>query len=196
MPPCFEAQLQSPDSFGIGASQSYERLDSPFSVTRGVVLPTGAEYDFTRLRFFGQTANRRVIALQRRYERGGYYSGERAQKVMQLTVRARPGHIFYINGEWNDVQLPEGHFSLNVYRVVAETQFPPFVAFVNNVQYDNASRVQLHRRPRARSIRNTRQALRDEVPLHLSLPGQPEGRPGCQEHPPESFKNGVRPPGS
>jgi hypothetical protein len=136
-----EAQLQSQDSFGIGASQSHERLDSPFSVTRGVVLPTGAEYDFTRLRFFGQTANRRVIALQGRYERGGYYSGERAQKVMQLTVRARPGHIFYINGEWNDVQLPEGHFSLNVYRVVAETQFTPFVAFVNNVQYDNASRV-------------------------------------------------------
>jgi hypothetical protein len=136
-----EVQLQSQDSFGIGGSQNHERLDSPFSVTRGVVLPAGAEYNFNRVRLFGQTANRRVIALQGRYERGGYYSGDRDQKVMQLTVRARPGYIFYINGEWNNVELPEGNFSLNVYRVVAETQFTPFMALVNNVQYDNASRV-------------------------------------------------------
>jgi hypothetical protein len=136
-----EVQFQTQDNIGIGASHSTEHLDSPFSVTRGVILPAGSEYDFSRVRIFGQTANRRVVALQGRYERGGYYSGTRDQKVMQLTVRARPGYILYVNGEWNDVELPEGDFSLNVYRVVAETQFTPFVALVNNVQYDNASRV-------------------------------------------------------
>jgi hypothetical protein len=141
-----EAQFQSQDSFGIGGQQTHERLDSPFEVTRGVVpggviLPAGSEYDFSRVRVFGQTANRRVIALMARYERGGHYSGQRDQKVMQLTVRARPGYILYVNGEWNDVRLPEARFSLNVYRVVAETQFTPFIALVNNIQYDNSSRV-------------------------------------------------------
>jgi hypothetical protein len=136
-----EVQLQSQDSFGVWGQQNHERLDSPFGVGRGIVLPAGAEYNFTRLRVFGQTANRRIVALQGRYEAGGYYSGNRDQTVVQLTVRARPGYIFYINGEWNDVRLPEGRVRLNVYRVVAETQFTPFMALVNNVQYDNSSRV-------------------------------------------------------
>ncbi len=136
-----EAQFQSQDNVGIGAQRSHERLDTPFFVTPGVTLPAGSEYDYTRVRFFGQTANRRVVALQARYEMGGYYSGDRDQRVVQLTVRARPGYIFYVNGEWNDVRLPEGRFSVNVYRLVAETQFTPFIALVNNVQFDNSSRV-------------------------------------------------------
>jgi hypothetical protein len=61
--------------------------------------------------------------------------------VAQFTVRARPGYIFYINGEWNDVRLREGDFATNVYRIVGETQFTPFIALVNNVQYDTVSRV-------------------------------------------------------
>jgi hypothetical protein len=39
----------------------------------------------------------------------------------------------------NDVRLPEGRFSSNLYRVVGE--FTPFVALVNNVQFDTVSRV-------------------------------------------------------
>jgi hypothetical protein len=39
------------------------------------------------------------------------------------------------------VRLPEGRFSSNLYRVVGETQFTPFVALVNNVQFDTVSRV-------------------------------------------------------
>lgn len=51
-----------------------------------------------------------------------------------ITLRARPGYIVYMNGEWSDVRLPEGRFSSNLYRVVGETPFTPFVALVNNVQ--------------------------------------------------------------
>jgi hypothetical protein len=58
-----------------------------------------------------------------------------------ITLRARPGYIVYMNGEWNDVLLPEGRFSSNLYRAVGETQFTPFVALDNNVQFDTVSRV-------------------------------------------------------
>jgi hypothetical protein len=89
----------------------------------------------------GGTANRRVLALNGRYERGGFYSGSRDQTVLQLTVRARPGYIVYVNGEWNQVTLDEGRFASNLYRIVAETQFTPFIALVNNLQFDTMSRV-------------------------------------------------------
>ena len=46
-----------------------------------------------------------------------------------------------MKGEWNDGRLPEGRFSSNLYRVVGETQLTPFVALVNNVQFDTISPV-------------------------------------------------------
>jgi hypothetical protein len=137
----FETQFQSQDSVGVTTSFTREHLDTPFTLRTGVVLPAGSDYAFTRVRLYGSTANRRVLAVNGQYEVGDFYSGTRDQKVMQLTVRARPGYIVYLNGEWNDVQLPGARFSQNVYRVVAETQFTPFAALVNNVQYDNVSRV-------------------------------------------------------
>jgi hypothetical protein len=89
----------------------------------------------------GQTANRRVLALSGRYETGDYYSGTRRQSVIGLNVRLRPGYIVYTNAEFNDVRLAEGRFSTNLYRVIAETQFTPFAALVNNIQFDTQSRV-------------------------------------------------------
>ena len=44
-------------------------------------------------------------------------------------------------GEWNDIDLAEGSFTTTLYRVVGETQFTPWMALVNNIQYDTQSAV-------------------------------------------------------
>lgn len=137
----FNVQFHSGDNFGIELTPSYERLDNVFEIRSGVTLPARSEYSFTRLTAGGQTANRRVLAVGARVETGGFYSGTRNQIVAQLTVRARPGYILYLNGEVNEVTLAEGSFTSNVYRIVAETQFTPFLTVVNNVQFDTVSRV-------------------------------------------------------
>ena len=134
-------ELHSQDSFGFELNPTYERLDAPFFIAPGIVLPLGAEYTYTRFAFRGQTANRRVLAVNGRYETGGFYSGDRRQVVAQLNVRARPGYMVYLNGEWNQVNLPEGRFASNLYRLVGETQFTPFVALVNTLQFDTVSRI-------------------------------------------------------
>jgi hypothetical protein len=134
-------QLQSQDQFNIEASRNYERLDAPFAISQAITLPLGAEYAFSRIAFSGQTANLRTLAFNGRFETGGFYSGTRRQTIAGLTLRARPGFIFSFNGEWNDVDLAEGQFSSNVFRVISDTQFSPFMAVVNNVQYDTVSRV-------------------------------------------------------
>jgi hypothetical protein len=120
---------------------TYVMLDRPFNIAPGITMPAGAEYRFTRVALRGQTANRRVLALNGRFETGGFYSGHRNQTILGLTVRARPGYIFSLNGEWNDVDLAEGSFTSNVFRGVADTQFSPFMAIVNIIQYDTMSRV-------------------------------------------------------
>jgi hypothetical protein len=136
-----DTQLHSQDSFAFGTTSAHEQLDAPFLISPGITLPLGAEYDYSRFWIRGQTANRRVLALNARYERGNFYSGTRTQTVAGLTVRARPGYIIYMNGEWNDVRLTEGRFSSNLYRLIGETQFTPFVALVNTIQFDIVSRV-------------------------------------------------------
>jgi hypothetical protein len=133
--------FHSQDSFFVTASRTAERLDEDFAISRGIRLPAGAQYGFNRIIVQGQTANRRVLAVNASYETGGFYSGTRDTTIMNLTVRARPGLIVYASTEWNAVDLPEGEFSTRLYRLVGETQFSPFVALVNNFQYDSVSTV-------------------------------------------------------
>jgi hypothetical protein len=134
-------QFQSQEQLNIEASRNYERLDAPFFISPTITLPLGAQYTFSRIAVSGQTANRRILAFNGRFETGGFYSGSRRQTVAGLTLRARPGFIFSFNGEWNDVDLAEGQFDSNVFRVITDTQFSPFMAIVNNIQYDTVSRV-------------------------------------------------------
>jgi hypothetical protein len=136
-----ETQLHSQDNFAFGVSNTEEHLDEPFNISRGISLPLGSEYNYSRFWVRGQTANRRVLALNLRYEAGDFYSGTRTQRSAGLNVRIRPGYIVYMNAEWNDIALAEGRFSTNLFRIIGETQFTPFVALVNNVQFDTVSRV-------------------------------------------------------
>jgi hypothetical protein len=135
----FSIMMHSQDQVAINAVRRQEHLDAPFRISRTITLPMGAEYDYSRFRVFARTADRRTIAVSGRYETGGFYSGDRTQRQINLTVRARPGYIVYLTGEWNRVDLPEGRFTTKLYRLIGETQFSPFVTFVNDVQYDTQS---------------------------------------------------------
>jgi hypothetical protein len=135
--------FQSGDNFSLQASRRYERLDQEFVISRNpvITLPRGAEYTFSRFRAWVQTANRRKLAFNGRYESGDFYSGTRIERQANITVRVRPGVILYMNTEWNRINLAEGRFSTRLYRFTPEIQLTPWIALVNNVQYDTVSRV-------------------------------------------------------
>ncbi|MBI4885479.1 MAG: carbohydrate binding family 9 domain-containing protein [Acidobacteria bacterium] len=137
----FGMQFQSGDFFAITATDRRERLDAPFAISRTIMLPRGATYDYSRFRINGRTAERRMLSINGRVETGEFYSGTRTQRQMNLNVRMRPGLIMYLTGEWNSVRLAEGRFATRLYRLVGETQLNPFVSLVNDVQYDTQSAV-------------------------------------------------------
>jgi len=137
----FQVDFQSQENISATLTPIYERLDAPFAIAPGIVLPAGATYDFARLNLRGQTANRRKLAVNGSVETGGFYSGTRHEISLNVTVRARPGVIVYTTAEWNAIDLPEGRFTTRLYRLVGETQFSPWIALVNNVQYDSVSDV-------------------------------------------------------
>ena len=134
-------ELHSGDNVEMSIVPSYERLEDPFTISTGITLPAGSQYNFTRLRVAGNTANKRIVSIQPRIEWGRFFSGHRREIALGMGVRPRPGVTMNLAYEWNDVNLAEGAFETKLYRLVADTQFSPFMYLVNNVQYDSVSRV-------------------------------------------------------
>ena len=134
-------EFHSGDNVEASIVPTYERLKDPFEISAGVTLPGGSEYRFTRFRVSGQTANKRIVSVQPRIEWGHFLSGTRREMAIGMGLRPRPGVTVNLNYEFNDVDLPQGSFKTKLYRVVADTQFSPFMYLVNNVQYDSVSRV-------------------------------------------------------
>jgi hypothetical protein len=136
----FQVELHSGDSFRIGIVPTAERLEADFRIHEGTLLPKGSSYDFTRYLVELRSALRRKLVLQSQYEWGSFFSGERQGLQLTTIVRPRPGISLSVEGEWNDVKLPEGHFSTRLLRSVVSAQPSPWVSFVNNLQYDTVSR--------------------------------------------------------
>jgi hypothetical protein len=131
----------SQDLFQMKVLPTFERLENNFAISRGITLPLGSEYNWTRYRFAVVTAPRRVVALNQIYEFGGFYNGTRLRVATDLNVRVRPGVIIYTSAEWNRVELKEGRFETRLFRVIPELQFSPWISWVNNIQYDTQSAV-------------------------------------------------------
>jgi hypothetical protein len=129
------------DSFQVHVLPSYEKLESDFMISPGILLPTGSEYNNTRYQFSLSTAQRRKVAIGPLVELGTFYNGTRRRMATMLNLRLRPGVIIYTSGEWNSVHLAQGSFQTRLFRVVPELQFSPWIAWVNNVQYDTQSSV-------------------------------------------------------
>jgi hypothetical protein len=134
-------ELHSGDDLEFNVSPTYERLEEPFEIIDGVILPTGAEYNFNRYRLSFSTAEKRIISVEPEIEWGGFLSGHRREVALEVGIRPRPGVTLNLSYEYNDVTLEEGAFDTRLFRVVADTQFSPFMYLVNNVQYDSVSRM-------------------------------------------------------
>jgi hypothetical protein len=136
-----QVNFHSQDNFGLLAANRKERLDEPFELTDTITLPMGSEYSFNRYRLYGSTAGRRMFSFNGRVELGDFYSGTRNEQQLTINVRLRPGLFMQMTGQWNRIELPEGSFTTKLYRFTGETQFSPFMALVNNIQYDTQSAV-------------------------------------------------------
>jgi len=137
----FQADFQSQEQIQFHVVPTYERLDRNFTISKGVTLPIGTDYDYSRYRLQIRTAPRRVFAVTATYETGSFYSGDRDQLILDTGIRPRPGVVLYLYGEWNKIALPQGRFTTRLYRSILDTQFNPWVSLSNNVQYDSVSAV-------------------------------------------------------
>lgn len=118
----------------------FERLPVPFRIAPGIVLPPGSQYSFLRQRYQFQSATQRAWSISGQYEAGAFYSGTRRQVAGTISLRPHRGWLLAVGADYNDVVLAEGRFITRVWSGDINTQFSPFVALVNRVQFDTVTR--------------------------------------------------------
>jgi hypothetical protein len=117
----------------------YERLEEDFEIHDDIVLPAGAVYRFTSYQLQASTADHRMINVQSNISVGRFFSGDRREYSVEMGIRPRRGIALNVEAEHNVLELAEGSFDTDVFRLRADTQFSPWLSIANNLQYDNVS---------------------------------------------------------
>ena len=137
----FDVNLHSGDGVRVEVTPTYERLEEDFEISDGVVLPAGEKYRFTRYGVSLFTADHRTITIEPQVRFGNFFSGSRREYSVEMGLRPRRGLRFAVEAEHNVIELGEGSFETDVFRVLANAQFSPWISLVNNLQYDTDSEI-------------------------------------------------------
>lgn len=117
----------------------YESLTEDFNIFEGFVIPQGT-YEWWQQQFEIETKGARNVYGEASYRFGDFYNGKRNDIKMQVNWKiAVP---FFIGGTvtQNNITLPDGKFTANIFQLNANILFSPNVTLYNYLQYDNASK--------------------------------------------------------
>ncbi len=135
----FDALFESGDSVEFIAETQGERLIEPFEVEEDVVLEPGT-YEWWRYNLVGALAEKRKLSGELGYSFGGFYEGNLKTLGAKLVLKPSAMFIAELGAELNDVDLPEGTFSQDIYSARVQVNVTSDLQISSLLQYDNQSR--------------------------------------------------------
>jgi hypothetical protein len=147
-------ELDSQDALGIGVTSGKEGLREPFTISRGVRIPTGS-YSFDGINLSLRSGDQRAVGGGLLINSGDFYDGERFGVTMFGGWRGRHFRAS-LNYQYNEVSFPglgdtllddgqtrcptaDCEFVTRVVRLSLETIFSSRLSWINLLQYDNVS---------------------------------------------------------
>ena len=91
---------------------SYDANPSDAIFLYGVTIPEDS-YDFTRFRLGVETSDKRPLSAEVDFSTGDFFDGHRDEIETTLEWRASRHALFDLEYEWNDVDVPDGDFTVN-----------------------------------------------------------------------------------
>ncbi|NOZ43005.1 MAG: carbohydrate binding family 9 domain-containing protein [Alphaproteobacteria bacterium] len=129
-------QTQSGEHFEVNWMPQFERLDQPFEISPGVIIPPG-RYRFTRFRAEFQTARTRSWRIGARIRFGTFYTGRLVEVQKFITWTTLSGKLSLgITLEDDSGRLPEGNFVKRLWQGRANYAFTPDLIFSSFTQFD------------------------------------------------------------
>jgi hypothetical protein len=135
----FNIQTESGEHVEWDYTPTFERLEGPFAIASGVVIPPG-DYRWTRFRGAVNTATKRRWVMNDAWSWGGFYGGTLRQLDVAFTLKTGTHVALSAQAQRNDVVLPQGRFSTQILTLRADYNFTPNISWANLSQYDDQSR--------------------------------------------------------
>jgi len=136
----FNARTHTGEHIEANIMPSFERLDEPFEIADGVIIPVG-KYNYTRYRLEFETARHRAWRVGARVWWGDFFSGTLTETNVFASYTTPAGHLRLEASLEHDVgKLPEGDFTFDVAQFNVVYAFTPDLILSSNVQYDSESR--------------------------------------------------------
>ena len=118
----------------------FERLDEPFEVAEGVVIPPG-EYQFTRWRVEGQSSSTRPWSVGSTVWFGDFFGGRLTEWESFVYWTFGPGRLrLQLDAVNNFGDLPQGDFIQRLWQLKTVYAFSPDLIVSAFAQYDSESR--------------------------------------------------------
>ncbi len=130
----------SGEVFKYSLVSQYESLNQDFNIFEDFVIPQGI-YEWWQQQLKLETKGARNVWGEASYRFGDFYNGKRND--LKLLINWKIAVPFFIGGSvtQNNITLPDGKFTANIFQMNANILFSPNVTLYNYLQYDNASNV-------------------------------------------------------
>lgn len=115
-------------------------LTEPFRIRPGIVIPPG-KYHFNRPRVSFTSNRSKKIVFGGRYKWGNFYSGKRDEVQAGITYRPNAHFLFDFSDNYNDVRLPQGNFTTNLFTGRVNYNFSRKMLTSALLQLNSASRI-------------------------------------------------------
>ncbi len=135
----FGITFQNGDSFDANLNDTYESLELPFRIARGVTIPAGGYgyQEFSTSYLFGI---QRKVSGTVSFERGSFYSGDRtAVGYRAARIELTPQFSLEPALSINRVVLPEGRFTAKLVSTRATYTLTPRMFFSGLLQYNSSN---------------------------------------------------------
>jgi hypothetical protein len=132
--------FESGDEIDFEVTSNFERLEEPFEIYPGVILPVG-DYRFDEVELRFESAEKRRVSGEVEVRRGPFWSGDRTALELRFIVRPAAGVNVSLEWEDNHVDLEEGSFTTRVLQTEGQWHINPWASVTGIVQYDNVSQI-------------------------------------------------------
>lgn len=136
----FGGELASPANDYLVAfwQPAVERLDTPFAIRPGIVIPAG-DYHWDRTHVEVGTNTSRPVNLELELHTGGFFTGRRDDCEVELGLRPSSRLALAGTYRFTHISLPQGHFDVRIASAKAVYTFSPDLQVSLLGQYDNLS---------------------------------------------------------
>lgn len=133
--------FESGDGFDFNVTRTREYLDRTFEISDGIFIEGDRAYSTWEYRLFFRTAGQRRVSLFGGFNGGDFWDGSRRGLNARLFFRPAPGIQLSTNFDHNEVSLPGGDFTADVYELEGQWSPNPWVSSTTQFQYDTQSEI-------------------------------------------------------